>query len=46
MEWPPELSDYNKRFSQTLDVIKRRHDSVVTTMGISPLQFPNYKGNR
>ena len=32
-EWPPELADYNKRFAQTLDKIKRRHDSVVTTVG-------------
>jgi pyruvate dehydrogenase kinase 2/3/4 len=32
-EWPPELNDYNKRFSQTLEGIKRRHDGVVTTIG-------------
>lgn len=32
-EWPPELNDYNKRFGQTLGGIKRRHDSVVTTIG-------------
>lgn len=30
--WPPELTDYNKRFAKTLGVIKRRHDSVVTTV--------------
>ena len=30
--WPPELSDYNTRFSKTLEGIKRRHDSVVTTV--------------
>lgn len=30
--WPPELTDYNKRFAQTLEGIKRRHDSVVTTV--------------
>lgn len=34
-EWPPELADYNNRFAQTLDKIKRRHDSVVTTVGES-----------
>lgn len=33
-EWPPELNDYNKRFGQTLGGIKRRHDSVVTTIGM------------
>jgi pyruvate dehydrogenase kinase 2/3/4 len=32
-EWPPELSYYNKRFAQVLEGIKRRHDSVVTTVG-------------
>ena len=30
--WPPELADYNKKFSRTLDHIKRRHDPVVTTV--------------
>jgi pyruvate dehydrogenase kinase 2/3/4 len=30
--WPPELTDYNKRFAKTLEGIKRRHDSVVTTV--------------
>ena len=32
-EWPPELNEYNRRFAQTLERIKRRHDSVVTTVG-------------
>ena len=31
-DWPPELADFNSRFSSTLDKIKRRHDSVVTTI--------------
>ena len=31
-EWPPDLQLYNSRFAQTLHKIKRRHDSVVTTM--------------
>lgn len=34
-EWPPELGDYNKRFTNTLEKIKRRHDGVVTTVGKS-----------
>ena len=33
LEWPPELHDYNKRFAKALEGIKRRHDSVVTTVG-------------
>ncbi|KAI9888259.1 MAG: hypothetical protein M1814_000798 [Vezdaea aestivalis] len=32
-DWPPELQDYNQRFSKLLGVIKRRHDSVVPTVG-------------
>ncbi|KAI9849041.1 MAG: hypothetical protein M1837_005932 [Sclerophora amabilis] len=39
LDWPPELYDYNKRFSQTLDVIKRRHDSVVTTVAQGILEY-------
>lgn len=31
--WPPELNAYNKKFAETLERIKRRHDSVVTTVG-------------
>lgn len=32
-EWPRELNDYNKKFRNVLDKIKRRHDGVVTTVG-------------
>ena len=32
-DWPPELDEYNKRFQKALELIKRRHDSVVTTVG-------------
>lgn len=38
-EWPPELSDYNTRFSKTLEKIKRRHDSVVTTIAQGILEY-------
>lgn len=38
-EWPPELHDYNKRFAKVLEGIKRRHDSVVTTVGESSLSW-------
>lgn len=34
-DWPPELADYNKKFRNVLDKIKRRHDGVVTTVGKS-----------
>ena len=33
-DWPPELDRYNREFQKTLEKIKRRHDSVVTTVGM------------
>lgn len=38
-DWPPELNDYNTRFAQTLEKIKRRHDSVVTTIAQGILEY-------
>lgn len=38
-EWPPELNDYNQRFSKSLEGIKRRHDSVVTTVAQGILEY-------
>lgn len=38
-EWPPELNDYNVRFAKTLQKIKRRHDSVVTTVAQGILEW-------
>ncbi|KAJ5666409.1 uncharacterized protein N7477_008857 [Penicillium maclennaniae] len=37
--WPPELNDYNQRFATTLQHIKRRHDSVVTTVAQGILEW-------
>lgn len=37
--WPPELQDYNNRFAKTLLDIKRRHDSVVTTVAQGILEY-------
>ncbi|KHJ36256.1 putative pyruvate dehydrogenase kinase [Erysiphe necator] len=37
--WPPELYDYNRRFGSTLNSIKRRHDSVVTTVAQGVLEY-------
>lgn len=31
--WPPEITSFNDRLAKNLNIIKRRHDSVVTTMG-------------
>jgi pyruvate dehydrogenase kinase 2/3/4 len=38
-DWPPELHDYNQRFAATLNHIKRRHDSVVTTVAQGILEY-------
>lgn len=38
-DWPPELDDYNTRFAKTLEGIKRRHDSVVTTVAQGILEY-------
>ncbi len=37
--WPPELNAYNQKFAKTLEVIKRRHDSVVTTVAQGILEY-------
>lgn len=37
--WPPELNDYNQRFSKTLQHIKRRHDGVVTSVAQGILEW-------
>lgn len=34
VRWPPEILDYNKRFTQTLKTIKKRHDPVLTTVAL------------
>ena len=38
-DWPPELDAYNKKFAAALGTIKRRHDSVVTTVAQGILEW-------
>ncbi|KAH7359882.1 pyruvate dehydrogenase kinase-like protein [Pyrenochaeta sp. MPI-SDFR-AT-0127] len=38
-DWPPELGAYNTKFADTLEKIKRRHDSVVTTVAQGILEW-------
>ncbi|KAH9981704.1 mitochondrial pyruvate dehydrogenase [Russula compacta] len=38
-EWPPEVHDYNKRFTKTLESIKKRHDPTVTTVAQGVLEW-------
>lgn len=37
--WPPELRDYNTRFTRLLDNIKKRHDPTVTTVAQGVLEW-------
>merc|ERR1711939_901453 len=37
--WPPEVHDYNDKFTRVLSNIKRRHDPVVTTVAQGILEF-------
>lgn len=39
MSWPPELHDYNRRFTRLLEAIKRRHDPTVTTVAQGVLEW-------
>lgn len=41
--WPPELGAYNTRFAESLEKIKRRHDSVVTTVAQGILEWKRKK---
>ncbi|KAF1811199.1 alpha-ketoacid dehydrogenase kinase [Eremomyces bilateralis CBS 781.70] len=38
-DWPLEIQTYNLKFAETLETIKRRHDSVVTTVAQGILEW-------
>ena len=38
-DWPPEVRYYNERFCKVLNIIKRRHDPVVTTIAQGILEY-------
>lgn len=42
--YPPEIHDYNARFTKTLETIKRRHDPTVTTVAQGVLEWQRAKG--
>ena len=37
--WPPEIQDFNTRFTKTLETIKSRHDPTVTTVAQGVLEW-------
>ncbi|KAH7918645.1 alpha-ketoacid dehydrogenase kinase [Leucogyrophana mollusca] len=39
IQWPPEVRDYNNRFTKCLEAIKRRHDPTVTTVAQGVLEW-------
>ncbi|CAG8656170.1 13340_t:CDS:2 [Funneliformis caledonium] len=41
LDWPPEVRYYNEKFTKLIEAIKRRHDPVVTTVGI--LEYKQHK---
>jgi len=43
ISWPPEIVDYNSRFTKLLQTIKHRHDPVVTTMAMGINEYKRQK---
>lgn len=46
IEWPPNVHDYNKRFTKCLEKIKRRHDPTVTTVAGGVLEWKKENKSR
>jgi len=37
--WPPEVREYNRQFTRTLELIKKRHDPTVTTVAQGVMEW-------
>lgn len=46
VDWPPEIQEYNKRFTRTLEKIKTRHDPTVTTVAQGVLEWKRSQNAR
>lgn len=44
--WPPQVQDYNKRFTRALETIKTRHDPTVTTVAQGVLEWKRAQNTR
>ncbi|KAL0959514.1 hypothetical protein HGRIS_011224 [Hohenbuehelia grisea] len=44
--WPPDVQDYNKRFTKMLEAIKSRHDPTVTTVAQGVLEWKRSQNAR
>lgn len=45
-EWPPEVREYNRAFTKTLETIKKRHDPTVTTIAQGVLEWKRSQNAR
>ncbi|KAI0739225.1 alpha-ketoacid dehydrogenase kinase [Daedaleopsis nitida] len=45
-EWPPEVREYNRSFTKTLEDIKKRHDPTVTTVAQGVLEWKRSQNAR
>ena len=45
-EWPPEVREYNRAFTHTLEAIKKRHDPTVTTVAQGVLEWKRSQNAR
>lgn len=46
VEWPPEMQEFNRKFTKTLEHIKRRHDPTVTTVAQGVLEWKRSQNAR
>ena len=46
VNWPPEVRDYNVRFTKILNAIKKRHDPTVTTVAQGVLEWKRSQNAR
>lgn len=46
INWPPEVQDFNRRFTKTLESIKKRHDPTVTTVAQGVLEWKRRQNAR
>lgn len=46
IDWPPEVREYNRKFTKTLETIKRRHDPTVTTVAQGVLEWKRSQNAR
>ncbi|KAG6896302.1 hypothetical protein C0993_008561 [Termitomyces sp. T159_Od127] len=46
VKWPPQVQDYNKRFTKVLEAIKSRHDPTVTTVAQGILEWKRMQNAR